>query len=103
MTATAIIGSADHFRPGANTNHFLGRCDVCDAHYVASMSLEVVEDYTGCGLISLDVRDAYRHVWATSTDRARVYDRWLAPPDGAAARLVEMIRMALKEREQVPQ
>jgi len=66
MPAGATPG---HYVPGADTNHFLGRCDECDAHYMKTMSLDTVEMHYRSGVFGQDAFEAYMHVWATSSYR----------------------------------
>lgn len=66
---TTILGGRGHFKPGADTNHFLGRCAECDAHYMARMNLDQVQKWYETGHFSQAKYEAYRHLWATSAYR----------------------------------
>lgn len=88
-----------HYSPGAAYNHFLGRCEECDSHYLARMSLEEVDAHANQGLIRGYARDAYRHVWATSAVRSAAYDHWKGRPrDSQTADMADRIRAASAAR-----
>lgn len=68
-------------------DHFLNAgCLDCIARVLATKNLATVELWWEHGVISKDVRDGYRHVWALSAPRSAAYDHWMAYPDTAEAR-----------------
>lgn len=69
-----------HYQPGADSNHFLGRCLECDAHYILARPLDEVESWYHQGMISQSQWEAFTHVWATSAFRYGSYDAWERPP-----------------------
>ena len=101
-----IIGAPGHYRPGADTNHFLGLCDECDVHYLARMNLEEVRDwgpFSGtlgkAGVIRQALYEAYCHVWATSAARFGTTYGYEAPPtDPEVIELVAALREAVAKR-----
>lgn len=64
-----IIGTPGHYQPGSDTNHFLGRCDECDAHYLAGMTLTDADYRYRGGFISKDQFEAFKWVWQASAPR----------------------------------
>jgi len=98
-----IIGAPGHYRPGADTNHFLGHCDECDARYLARMSLEEVQDwgpFSGtpgkAGTVRQALYEAYCHVWATSAVRfGTTYGYEVPPTDPEVIELVAALREAV--------
>lgn len=107
-TLLKIIGERGHYRPGADTNHFLGLCDECDARYLVGMTLEQAESWSEvkgergkAGAIRQAVFEAYMHVWATGAVRfSSLADGWRAEPvDPEVNELVAEIREAARERE----
>jgi hypothetical protein len=92
------VKAIGHYRRGADTNHILGLCEECDAHYLARATLSQVEDWYRRGLIWPDQFEAYGHVWATSAPRFGDYSAWAAAPTSATvARHAELIRAALSD------
>jgi|SRR5690554_5303284 len=97
-----IIGAPGHYRPGADTNHFLGLCDECDVHRLARMGLEEVQDwgpFSGtpgkAGAIRQALYEAYCHVWATSAVRfGTTYGYEVPPTDPEVIELVAALREA---------
>lgn len=87
-----------HYLPGADTNHFLGRCEECDAHYLANATLAQVEEWHRLGWISPDQFEAFRHVWTTSAARFGNYAAWMILPTGEVARHATLIRAAAAAR-----
>lgn len=88
-----------HYVPGADTNHFLGRCEECDAHYLSGRTLEEVERWYWQGMISQDQWEAYGYVWATSAWRSDHWDSWKVPPViPAVVRIAEIMQGILRER-----
>src|SRR5258708_35964732 len=75
-----------HYQQGAPTNHFLGLCDECDAHYLARMTLNEVDNWYRQGVIGQDTFEGYCHGWATSCVRGESFDGWLEPPVTQRAR-----------------
>lgn len=47
-------------------SHFLGRCDECDARYVAHMSKDEVLNWYNQGVIGQDLYEAFDDVWLVS-------------------------------------
>ena len=90
------------YRPGADTNHFLGCCDECDAHYLAKATLGQVDSWFRQGQITPDQLEAFRHVWASSAPRFGDYSTWTAAPVAEVARQAELIRAALLAKEAKP-
>lgn len=66
MTDLRILGKPNHYIPGAATNHFLGLCDECDAHYLRNQSLEMAETWYRQGMIGQDAWEGYTYAWGTS-------------------------------------
>jgi hypothetical protein len=107
MTALLkIIGERGHYRPGADTNHFLGLCDECDARYLVRMTLAEVESWSEvkgergkAGAVRQALFEAYMHVWATGAVRfSSLADGWRAEPvDAEVNELVAEIRTAARE------
>lgn len=96
-----IIGDPGHYRPGADTNHFLGLCDECDARYLVRMSLAEVQDWGPfgshgkAGAVRQALYEAYVYVWATSAPRfGSTYGYEVPPTDPEVIELVEMLRTA---------
>lgn len=92
-----VIEPAGHYSPGVDTNHFIGRCDECDAHYVSRMSFERLELAFREGQVGQALFEAYMHLWATS--RAHQYSGigagWSElPTDPQVLGFVEAIRAA---------
>jgi hypothetical protein len=88
-----------HYRPGADSNHFLGHCDECDAHYLLNMTLEQVENWYHQGVIGQAMYEAYCHIWATSAFRYGRYESWERPPACEDAQaLVELFRSIIAAR-----
>lgn len=74
--------------------HFMGRCDVCDAHRLAKMSPDKVEQWYHSGHFGQAKYEAYMHAWATSAPRYTA-SGWVAEPtDPEVVRLVALIRRA---------
>lgn len=105
-----IIGEPGHYRPEANTNHFLGLCDECDARHLSYMTMEQMEDWSEIsgsrgkvGTIRQAMYEAYMHVWATSTFRySSLGNGWEnEPTDPDVVELVSMLREALAEKEAI--
>jgi hypothetical protein len=69
-----------HYRPEAESNHFLGWCEQCDAHYMVGMTLGQVENWYRQGALSQDEYEAYMYVWVTSAPRLCDYGDWSLPP-----------------------
>lgn len=62
--------------------HFLSAgCVYCTARILSTKNLATVDLWFEHGVISRDVRDGYRHVWALSATRSKTYDHWLSLPD----------------------
>lgn len=103
-----IIGAPGHYRPGADTNHFLGLCDECDVHRLARMNPEEVQDwgpFSGtpgkAGAIRQALYEAYCHVWATSAVRVGAsYGYEVPPTDPEVIELVAALREAVANRRQ---
>jgi hypothetical protein len=89
-------GLTPHYRPGADTNHFLGCCEECDAQYLAVATLGQVESWFRHGQITPDQFEAFRHVWASSAPRFGDYSAWIATPVAEVARHAALIRAALR-------
>lgn len=90
-----------HYRPGADTNHFLGRCDECDAHYLLGKTLGAVENWYHRGMISQDQYEAYCHVWATSAYRLGDYRSWQQEPTiPEVIRIVALMREIIAQQEE---
>ncbi|UBU09992.1 hypothetical protein [Nonomuraea gerenzanensis] len=98
-----ILGEPGHHRPGADTNHFLGRCAECDSHYMASMNLGKVQDWYETGHFDQTKYEAYRHLWATSAYRYSSEDvGWHdAPDDPDVAEFVDLLKKAMAARDEV--
>jgi hypothetical protein len=64
-----ILGKPGHYKPGAGTNHFPGRCDECDAHYLAILSWDQADEWHRTGIISHAWWEAFAHAWVTSAHR----------------------------------
>lgn len=102
-----LIGTPGHYRPGADTNHFMGRCDECDARYLTRMTLAEVESWGPngergkAGTFRQEVFEAFMHVWATGAVRfSSLADGWRAEPlDPEVNELVAEIRKAAEERK----
>jgi hypothetical protein len=75
-----IIGEPGHWREGADTNHFFGRCDECDLHIISRMTMGEVEGWYHVGKIGQDMYEAFMYVWATTAVRSDRYDAWKVPP-----------------------
>lgn len=75
----------------------LAGCDDCNARWVASMSLELVEQWYRSGHVRQALYEAYMHVWSTGAVRySSIGDGWEAPPtDPEVTALVALIRGAL--------
>jgi esterase/lipase superfamily enzyme len=78
MTADMAAG---HYVPGADTNHFIGLCRECDAHYMLGASRATIEDWYHLGMISQSQFEAFMHVWATGAYRYGSTEDWEKPPD----------------------
>lgn len=97
-TVVRIIGEPGHWKPGADTNHFLGLCDECDAHYLTTVSADGADDWYRQGILGQDMFEAFMHAWVTSAYRYG-YDGWKSPPtDPTVIELVELIREAHRSR-----
>lgn len=103
-----LIGAPGHYRPGADTNHFLGRCDECDARYLVRMTLAEVESWSEvkgergkAGAVRQAMFEAYMHVWATGAPRfSSLGSGWTEPPtDPEVIALVAEIRRAAEEKK----
>ncbi|HEU4754407.1 MAG TPA: hypothetical protein VFU47_14965 [Armatimonadota bacterium] len=102
-----LIGEPGHYRPGADTNHFLGLCDECDARYLAGMTLAQVESWGPngergkAGAVRQAMFEAYMHVWATGAPRfSNLGAGWTEEPtDPEVIALVAEIRKAAEERK----
>lgn len=102
-----LIGTPGHYRPGADTNHFLGLCDECDARYLAGMTLAQVESWGPngergkAGAVRQAMFEAFMHVWATGAFRfSNLGAGWTEEPtDPEVIELVAEIRKAAEERK----
>lgn len=99
MTLT-ILGPPGHFRPGADTNHFMGRCAECDAHYMAGMNLDRVQGWYETGHFNQVKYEAYRHLWATSayhygSNGAGWHD---APTDPDVIAFCDLLKRAMRAK-----
>ncbi|WP_344458171.1 hypothetical protein, partial [Actinocorallia aurantiaca] len=86
-----------HFRPGADTNHFLSaRCTECTAGRLSRMNLGEVETAHYLNhLITSDALAAYRHVWASLSPHGGGNASWHdAPSNPAVAELAGYMRTA---------
>lgn len=86
----------EHYRPQADTNHFLGLCLECDAHYLSTKSLDKVDDWYRQGMISQSEFEGYHWAWVTSAPRSGSYSGWYSPPEDPEARtfgekLIELV------------
>lgn len=88
-----IIGDSGHYAPGSDTNHFLGRCDECDVHYMAKMNVDEVESHYRSGAIGQDAYEAYMHVWATSASRYSSVAAGHENPPTEFPRAMEMVTL----------
>ena len=78
--------------------HFWGRCDDCDARYLAGMNLGDVERCYQQGMISQVQFEGYMYVWA-SLSPAGSQSEWLCEPlDPAVLDFAEAIFQALCRR-----
>lgn len=75
--------------------HFLNLCLDCAASAVSVKSLEEVTEWWTQGVISEDVLDGYRHVWAISAARSKTYDHWMALPATEEGKRVAFVLSAL--------
>jgi hypothetical protein len=83
-----------HYMKGATTNHLIGNCDECDAHYVASRTFDEVDNWYRQGVIGQDVFEGYAWAWATSAFRYAPTS-WEHTPDDPRVRAIgETIRTA---------
>ncbi len=91
-----------HYSPGADTNHFLGRCEECDVHYMSHMSLEKAENWYRQGVLSQDQMEAFLYVWATSAYRYGTYPlSWSqAPENPDVLRLVTLMQALTRGKVQ---
>lgn len=91
----AVAFAPGHYRPGADSNHFLSAgCEECTAHRVMGMTLEQVEAWYHRGLVSQDMYEAFCHVWATSAYRYGAHASWEKPPViPEVIRLAEVLRV----------
>jgi len=94
---------AEEFAPGhartGDARHFLGACHDCDAYYMASMTLERVENYYHRGVLDQDEYEAFCHAWATSAAHSAGYDSWRkSPVIPEVVRLVAIMRGCLALR-----
>lgn len=89
-------------KPLCRRHAYYEGCTECLARVVAAQTLQRVEDWFCIGHVSIQVRDAYRHVWATSAHRySDVGTGWEAEPDDPQTiRLAALMRRALAERKQ---
>jgi hypothetical protein len=102
-----LIGDPGHYVPGADTNHFLGLCDECDARYLVRMTLAQVESWGPfgeagkAGAVRQAMYEAFMHVWATGAPRfSSLGDGWTAEPtDPEVIALVAEIRQAAEEKK----
>jgi hypothetical protein len=92
-----------HWREGANTNHFFGLCEECDAHAVQGMSLDDVERRFRSGHLSQDKLDGYRWAWMTSSFKFGTFpDSWsVAPASVPALNFGELVKAIAAERKSV--
>src|SRR5512138_103989 len=101
-----IIGAPGHYRPGADTNHFLGLCDECDVHHLARMTLAQVESWGPngergkAGAVRQAMFEAYMYVWATGAPRfSNLGAGWTEEPtDPEVIELVAALREAVASR-----
>jgi hypothetical protein len=85
--------SPGHYKQGADTNHFLGRCEECDAHYLIAMTQEQAERWYRQGVISQDEWEAFMYLWAVSSGRSSAWDSWKEPPQiPAVVRIVALMQ-----------
>lgn len=71
------------------------RCVDCVARELSTKSLELVELWWEHGIIEMDARDAYRHVWAISATRSATYDHWKTLPETEKSRAYARALVAL--------
>lgn len=92
-----ILDEPGHYRPGADTNHFLGRCAECDAHNMAQMNLDRVQGWYETGHFDQVKYEAYRHLWATSAYRYSSNDvGWRdAPAHPDVAEFIDLLKTAM--------
>lgn len=83
---TKYLAYDGHYRPQAPTNHFLGLCVECDAHYLSTRSLAQVEGWYRQGMISQAEYEGYMWAWVVSAPRSGTYTGWYAPPEDPVAR-----------------
>lgn len=90
-----------HYQPQADTNHFLGLCLECDAHYLSTRSLDQVEDMYQRGMISQAEFEGYHWAWFISAYRYGNYPGWAAPPADPEARVFgEKLSALVAERKE---
>lgn len=73
------------------------RCEFCTMRVLSRMSLEQVDSWWEQGIISLDARDAYRHVWALSAVHSATYDHWKELPHIDARPMVKLLTYLLSK------
>lgn len=92
-----IIGEPGHYVPGAKSNHFLGLCDECDAHYMLNMTLEQVENWYNQGVFGQAKYEGYMWVWSNGPRLTSRWDGWRKDPQPDAREFGEMLKR-LSER-----
>jgi hypothetical protein len=99
MTRFTLDSTPEHYSPGADTNHFLGLCEECDAWYLSVKPLDEAEEYYRQGMISQDEWEAFAHVWSTAAFHYSDFSRYQAAPESPAAlRVTARLRGILESR-----